>query len=130
MKKSRIVIAAIITSMIGLSLFGYAVPQKNFEAALVYLLNARASSSVSTKNDNLKKARDQIVAAKYPNGGYANEAITLILQAFSYIKENKIKNANTMIDGAMGKVQKAIKLIKQEAAAKAKQAQTQTQTAK
>jgi hypothetical protein len=123
MKQARIVIAAVIMVMLGLSLSAYAGSQQKFEAALAYLQQARSSSSVSAKNDNLKKARDMIVAAKYANGGYANEAITLILQAFSYIKDNKVKNANTMIDGAMGKVQKAIQVIKQEAAAKAKQTQ-------
>jgi hypothetical protein len=120
MKQTKIVITAVLAGLIGFSLSAYAGPQQNFEKALSYLKKAYSSTSVSVKKDNLKYAKDQIVAAQYSNGGYANAAITLIVQAMSYMNESKYKNANAMIDGAMVKVKHAIQAIKQEAAAKSK----------
>lgn len=120
MKPTRIVITAVLAVLIGFSLSAYAGPRQNFEKALSYLQKAYSSTSVSVKKNSLKNARDQIVAAHYSTGGYANAAIALIMQAMSYMNETKYKNANTMIDGAMVKVRHAIQAIKQETAAKSK----------
>jgi hypothetical protein len=117
MKQTRIVITAVLAVLIGFSLSASAGPQQNFEKALSYLQKAYSSTSASVKKDSLKSAKDQIIAANYSKGGYANAALALIVQAMQYMNETKYKNANTMIDGAMVKVKHAIQAIKQEAAA-------------
>lgn len=120
MKKTRTVFAAVLATLIGLTLPVNAGPQQNYEKALVFLQKARATAAVKVKNENLKNAREQILQSKYTGGGHGAAAIALIIQAIKYVNEFKLDKANGMIDSASVKVKHAIQAIKQEAAAKAK----------
>ncbi len=120
MKQTRIITAAILTVLMGLSLSAYAGPRQNFEQALVYLQKARATTAVKIKNENLKHAREQILQSKYTRGGHGAAAVTYIMQAIKYVNDFKLDKANGMIDSASVKVKHAIQAIKQEAAVKVK----------
>jgi hypothetical protein len=95
---------------------------QHMQSALVYLKKARITNAVQAKNENLRKAKEQLVMANYDKGGYCAAAITLTMQATARVGEFKIEKANQLIDTAIVKVKHGIQAIKQEASAKQKRA--------
>jgi hypothetical protein len=98
---------------------------RHMQSALVHLKKARMTGAVQAKNENLKKAKEQLLLAGYDKGGYRVEAVTLTMQATAKVGEFQLTKANQLIDKAIVKVKHAIQAIKQEAAAKKKSASPQ-----
>jgi hypothetical protein len=114
-----ILVAAIV---IGISISAQAEALQQMQSALVYLKKARMTNAVQAKNENLKKAKEQLIMASYDKGGYCAAAITLTMQATAKVGEFKIDKANQLIDMAIVKVKHGIQAFKQEASAKKKSA--------
>jgi hypothetical protein len=120
MKQVKTVIAAVIVTLIGMSISVYAAPRQSIESALVYLQKARTATTVQVKIENLKNANDQIAGSKYSKGGYCAAAMGLITQAMTCVNESSLDMANKLIDSAMVKVKHALQAIKQEEASQSK----------
>jgi hypothetical protein len=95
---------------------------QHMQSALVHLKKARITNAVQAKNENLKKAKEQLLLANYDKGGYRASAITLTMQATAKVGEFQIDKANRLIDMAIVKVKHGIQAIKQEASAKKRSA--------
>jgi len=122
-KTKRIAAYFLIASIVvGMSASAQESSLKQMQSALVLLKKARITNAVQAKNDNLKKAKEQLLMAKYNKGGYRAAATTLTMQAMARVGEFQIDKANQLIDKAIVKVNHAVQAIKQEASAMKKSA--------
>jgi len=121
--RSRVCAVGLMAAIvIGISGSAQADALQQMQSALVYLKKARMTNAVQAKNENLKKAKEQLMMANYNKGGYCAAAITLTMQATAKVGEFKIDKANQLIDMAIVKVKHGVQAIKQEASAKQKRA--------
>jgi hypothetical protein len=120
MKHSKLTVPAVLAAIMVMAVCVSAGPLQQFQSALVFLQKARMTSAVQAKNENLKKAKEQLMTAQYDRGGNRAAALALTMQAIAKVGEFKLDKANQQIDMAIVKVKHAIHALKQETSAKKK----------
>jgi hypothetical protein len=120
MKNTKLMLSYVLAAVMALNVYASAGPLQQFQAAQIYLQKARMTAAVQAKNENLKKAKEQLMLANYDRGGYRAAALSLTMQAIAKVGEFKLDRANQLIDIAIVKIKHAIQTLNQETAARKK----------